>query len=99
MFPGTWMDVNGAAIYGTSPAPEVETPADGDFVCYATKKDQHIFLHVIKWPEGPAKETVKIRRSYFAKAELLDAKLTGIGSQQHRKQRRDDARIPTAQPD
>jgi alpha-L-fucosidase len=76
---GAWMDVNGAAIYGTSPAPEVAAPANDDFVYYATKKDQHIFLHVVKWPAGPAKPTVGIQRPNFVTAELLDARLTGFG--------------------
>jgi alpha-L-fucosidase len=75
---GAWMDVNGAAIYGTSPAPEVELTADGDFAAYATKKDQSIFLHVIKWPEGLAKESIRIHRSKFTTAELLDPQLSGL---------------------
>ena len=76
---GAWLDVNGAAIYGTSPAPEVELAADADLVCYATKKDRRIYLHIIQWPEGRATETIKIRRPKFAKAALLDSRLTGFG--------------------
>jgi alpha-L-fucosidase len=76
---GAWMDVNSAAIYGTSPAPEVEAPADAGLVCYATKKDNHIYLHMVKWPEGQATETIKIHRPKFAKASLLDSRLTGFG--------------------
>ena len=75
---GAWMDVNGAAIYGTSPAPEVETPVNTDFVGYATKKDQHIFLHVVKWPDAQTKQIVKIARTNLVKAELLDPKLKGF---------------------
>lgn len=70
---GGWMDVNGPAIYGTAPAPEVETPTDPDFVCYATKGDNRIYLHVIKWPAGT--QTVRIHRSHFAGASLLDSRL------------------------
>ena len=75
---GAWMDVNGAAIYGTSPAPEVETPADTNFVCYATKKDRRIFLHVVKWPDGQEKKAINIRRPQFVTAALLDSKLRGL---------------------
>ncbi len=77
---GAWMDVNGAAIYGTSPTPEVEAPSDPNFVFYATKKDSHIFLHVVKWPDGRAKETVRIHRGNFMKAELLDSRLKGFSA-------------------
>lgn len=72
---GGWMDVNGPAIYGASPAPEVETPADAEFVCYATEKGDHIYLHIVKWPNGTAAETVKIHRSNFVRASLLDSRL------------------------
>jgi alpha-L-fucosidase len=75
---GAWMDVNGAAIYGTSPAPEAEAPGDANFICYTTKKDEHIFLHVVKWPAGQAKQSINIHRTNFVKAELLDSKLTGL---------------------
>jgi alpha-L-fucosidase len=75
---GSWMDVNGVAIYGASPAPEVGTAADASFVYYATRKDRHIYLHVIKWPDGAAKETVRIHRLHFEKAELLDSRLKGF---------------------
>lgn len=77
---GSWMDINGAAIYGTSPAPEVEAPTRVDFVYYATKKDQHIYLHVIKWPENSMKENIRIHRSGFVKAKLLDSRLKGFGA-------------------
>lgn len=77
---GSWMDVNGAAIYGTSPAPEVEPSAGADFIYYATKKDKHIYLHVIQWPESLATENVRIHRLHFAKAELLDSRLKGFAA-------------------
>jgi alpha-L-fucosidase len=75
---GSWMDVNGEAIYGTSPAPEVETSTSADFICYATKKDREIYLHVVKWPDAPGKMAVVIHRTGFMKAKLLDAKLKGF---------------------
>lgn len=78
---GDWMDVNGAAIYGTSPAPEVEASADTNFVYYATKKDNHVYLHIVQWPTGAATEAVKIHRPNFAQASLLDSKLTGFTCQ------------------
>ena len=77
---GSWLAVNGQAIYDASPAPEVEATADPNFVYYATKKDQHIYLHVIKWPDGAAKERVRIHRSDFRKAKLLDSKLKGFAA-------------------
>lgn len=75
---GAWMEVNGPAIYGTSPAPEIEMPdgANGEF--YATKKAGNIYLHVIKWPDGQAAQTVKIHRTGFRQAALLDSRLTGF---------------------
>jgi alpha-L-fucosidase len=73
---GSWMDVNGAAIYGTSPAPEVEAATDAGFVYYATKKDQRIYLHVIKWPDTSV--SVRIHRPHFTKAALLDSRLKGF---------------------
>ena len=72
---GDWMNVNGAAIYGTSPAPEVETPTDSECVFYATKRNNSLFLHIIKWPAGATSETVKIHRSNILKASLLNPKL------------------------
>jgi alpha-L-fucosidase len=75
---GGWMDVNGAAIYGTSPAPEAELPAGTDFAAYATKKGQHIYLHIVKWPEAQPTATVRIHRPDFVKAALLDSRLTGL---------------------
>jgi alpha-L-fucosidase len=78
---GDWMDVNGSAIYGTSPAPEVETPMDAESVCYATKRNNSIYLHIIKWPAGANTETIKIHRPKFAKASLLDSKLGKLSYQ------------------
>ena len=75
---GAWMDVNGEAIYGTSPAPECEVEAENDFHFYTTKKDHAIYLHVLKWPEAGVRRTVKIDRDGFMKGELMDAKLKGL---------------------
>ena len=74
---GGWLDVNGPAIYGTSPASEVEIPSGPDFACYATKRDNFIYLHVIHWPTGT--QTVRIHRPHFAGASLLDPRLGGLG--------------------
>jgi hypothetical protein len=73
------MDVNGSAIYGTSPAPEVETASDANFAFYATKQDSHIFLHVVKWPEV-ATATIRIHRKDLKSAAVLDPKLKGFRS-------------------
>ena len=75
---GAWMDVNGEAIYGTTPAPECEVEAGADFVCYPTKKERNIYLHVLQWPPAGVKRTVKIARPDFVRGELLDSKLNGL---------------------
>lgn len=75
---GAWMDVNGSAIYGTTPAPEVEGSTNADFVYYSTKKEQHIYLHVVKWPDGEGKQVVHIHRAHLAGARLMDPRLTGF---------------------
>jgi len=80
---GDWMDVNGVAIYGTSPAPEVEIPADPRCVYYATKRNNSLYLHIIKWPAGATMQTVKIHRLNFVKASLLDPKLGELTCQNH----------------
>jgi alpha-L-fucosidase len=55
---GAWLDVNGEAIYGTEPAPEVKVAAQDGFQCCATKKGSVIYLHILKWPENPATITI-----------------------------------------
>jgi alpha-L-fucosidase len=75
---GVWLDVNGEAIYGTTPAPECVIEPQADFNCYATKKDRSIYLHVLTWPAAGVTRTVKIARGEFDKAELLDSKLEGL---------------------
>lgn len=75
---GAWLDVNGEAIYGTTPAPECVLEPQADFNCYATKKDHSIYLHVLTWPATGVTRTVKIARGDFDKAELLDSKLKGL---------------------
>ena len=75
---GAWMDVNGEAIYGTSPAPECKMESADDFLCDATKKENAIYLHVLKWPAAGVTKTVTIARPGFLHGELLDAKLSGL---------------------
>ena len=75
---GAWMDVNGEAIYGTTPAPECSIPPQDDFTCYTTKQDHRIYLHVVHWPAAATPLTVTIARGDFLKADLLDGKLTGL---------------------
>jgi alpha-L-fucosidase len=75
---GAWMDVNGEAIYGTTPAPECTVTAREDFTCYATKKEHSIYLHVLHWPATGGPCTVTIGRGDFVKGALLDARLTGL---------------------
>ena len=75
---GAWMDVNGEAIYGTTPAPECEIDPQDNFTGYATKKDHCIYLQVLNWPASGKPCTVKIARGDFVKGELLDPKLKGL---------------------
>jgi alpha-L-fucosidase len=75
---GAWMDVNGEAIYGTTPAPECAADTQDDFKYYATKKGRFLYLHVLSWPAPGVTCTVKIARSAFVKAALLDRKLKGL---------------------
>jgi alpha-L-fucosidase len=75
---GGWMDVNGSAIYGTSPAPEVEAAQNMDFAYYATKKDRDIYLHVVHWPDESGRCAVRVHRPGFESAALLDPHLKGL---------------------
>ncbi|MGC3957839.1 MAG: alpha-L-fucosidase [Verrucomicrobiota bacterium] len=74
---GTWLDVNGEAIYGTSPATEVDDSPNQESNYYATKKGSLLFLHLVKWP---ADRTVKIQvhRTHLLKVTSLDSKLAGF---------------------
>jgi alpha-L-fucosidase len=75
---GTWMAVNGEAIYATSPAPECQIENQDDFRCDATQKGRNIYLHVLNWPPAGEPCTVKIARGDFVKAKLLDPKLKDL---------------------
>jgi alpha-L-fucosidase len=75
---GKWTATNGEAIYSTEPAPECEfgTAAGGD--AYATKTQDHIYVEVIRWPEGEKPVIVTIHRNGFSGAELLDPSLPEV---------------------
>ena len=75
---GAWLDVNGAAIYGTEPAPECKPEAKNDFRCFTTKKGHSIYLHVLQWPNSKLPGTVTVSRGDLVKCELLDAKFKGL---------------------
>ena len=75
---GAWLDVNGEAIYSTAPAPECTMASQYDFLCYATKKDHSIYLHVLNWPAAGTVRTVSIARGDFVKGWLLDTSLKGL---------------------
>ncbi len=47
---GAWMDVNGEGIYGTRGGPWKPTNQIA-----STRKGKTIYVHVLKWPEGPVK--------------------------------------------
>ncbi len=44
---GDWMAKNGGSIYGTSASPYRRLPFDGR----ATRKGDHLYLHVFNWPD------------------------------------------------
>ncbi len=75
---GAWVAVNGEAIYGTTPAPECQVEKQDDFRCYATQKDNNIYLHVLNWPAAGVTRTVKIAHGGFVNGKLLDPKLKGL---------------------
>ncbi len=75
---GSWLNVNGEAIYGCDPAPECRWDEQNGFVGYATKKGASIYLHVVNWPAAGAPVSVRIRRDGLAKAGWLDNSLSTI---------------------
>lgn len=77
---GKWLAVNGAAIYGTTPAPECTVMDGADAICYTTKKGSEIFVHVIGWPAQAQPLRLKIARTGLQKVELLDPALAKIQS-------------------
>jgi alpha-L-fucosidase len=65
---GTWLAVNGEAIYGTTASPFKEQLAFGR----ATSKGQTLYLHVFKWPADGKLEIPGLPRR-FRRARLLGA--------------------------
>ena len=47
---GAWLKVNGESIYGTRGGPWKPTAA-----LASTRKGTMIYVHVLKWPDGPVK--------------------------------------------
>lgn len=47
---GDWMKTNGESIYGTRGGPWKPTPS-----ITSTRKDKTIYVHILKWPDGPVK--------------------------------------------
>ena len=78
---GKWMHVNGAAIYGTVPAPECVVAEAGEAACYTTKKDSEIFVHVVNWPAKAAPLHLQIARPGLQKVEWLDPAVDKMHSQ------------------
>lgn len=88
---GAWTSVNGEAIYGTVPAPEVRTEAvEGGGLCYATKsKDgSRVYLHVVSWPADGKPIEVRVDRTGKFRAELMDLAQGTLGV---RAEQRDNA--------
>jgi alpha-L-fucosidase len=75
---GKWTGTNGEAIYGTEPAPECEFDKESGAECYATKTRDHIYVEVIRWPDGGKPVTVTIHGNGFKGAELLDHSLPEV---------------------
>jgi alpha-L-fucosidase len=74
---GTWMKTNGESIYGTRGGPF----KPGDFGA-STRKDKNIYVHVLKWPEGPLmlpKIPAKIVSAALLKGGQTEAKQTEKG--------------------
>lgn len=78
---GKWLKVNGAAIYGTTPAPECSVEEGAGVIGYTTKKDSEVFVHVVGWPAKDQPLRVKIARTGLQKVELLDPTLAKIQCQ------------------
>jgi alpha-L-fucosidase len=55
---GTWLDVNGEAIFGTRPwrtgASDAANDAVGPIVRF-TRKGSDLFVHLLEWPDGPVR--------------------------------------------
>ena len=63
---GEWLEINGAAVYGTRGGPYL--PTDN---MVSTRKDNTIFLHLFEKPENqltlPLAKGIKIRKAYLLK--------------------------------
>jgi alpha-L-fucosidase len=62
---GAWLDVNGAAIYGSTPG-----PIQGEAGVRSTAKQGVVYLHVFDWPAGgeirvPAADMGLPKRAYL----------------------------------
>jgi len=74
---GAWMKTNGESIYGTRGGPF--KPADFGA---STRKDKMIYIHVLKWPNGPLmlpKISAKIVSAKLLKGGSAEAKQTENG--------------------
>jgi alpha-L-fucosidase len=74
---GAWMDLNGASIHGTRGGPFKPTANIA-----STRKGKSIYVHVLKWPEGPLKLPAipaKIVSSKLLKGGKADVSQTAGG--------------------
>ncbi len=74
---GAWMKINGESIHGTRGGPF--KPADFGA---STRKDKTIYVHVLKWPDGPVKLpkiSAKIVSATLLKGGQAEAKQTENG--------------------
>jgi len=72
---GKWTGTNGAAIYGTVPAPECVMEFANGLQAYATKTSADLYIHVTQWPSDGTPAVVQIGRTGLGKVELLDPTL------------------------
>lgn len=68
---GSWLKINGEAIYGCDPAPECSWPEQNGLVAYATKSDSAIYLHVINWPSDGKPVETRISRGKLSRVAWL----------------------------
>ena len=75
---GTWLEVNGASIYGTRGGPF----KPGDYGS-TTRKGKTIYVHVFKWPESGVLKLpnipAKLLNAYLLDGGKVDAKQTDNG--------------------
>ncbi len=73
---GKWTAVNGEALYGTVPAPEVNTEGG---LCYTTRSRDRkaAFIHVVKWPDAGGRLQIDVPGVGMS-IELLDKTLGEI---------------------